>query len=114
MAFIARVIPGEANWWTQERTASSKWRVSPASISRPSQANKNRDRTATARLTMIAASNRGVGFGASSGPETCVCGSGICGVGAPGGHFGDQVIQFRQQRLIPGAWIRPQLLSVDG
>src|SRR5262249_51733434 len=112
MACIALVMPVEANWWTQERTDSSKRRVSPASTSRPSQANKNRHKTAAARLAITAASNSAVGLGTSSGPATCVCGSDI-GSPAAWEQRGNQLVQLGEQRLIAFAGIGRELFRIE-
>src|SRR5262249_24833165 len=91
-------MPVEANWCTQERMALSKRTVSPSSTSRPSQPNKSRHSTARAR--------------ASSGPATCCWRSGILGPCFGDREARNQVIELGQQRLVPGARIRLELLRV--
>src|SRR5262249_35868974 len=104
-------MPLEAYWCTQERMALSNRAVSPSSTSRPSQPNKSRQSTARARLAATAASKSGVGLGTSSGPAIGLA-SGILGSCFSDGKRCNQVIQFGQQGLVPGARVGLELLNV--
>src|SRR5258708_7766837 len=63
-AFIVAVIPGEAKPCTQSRTARSKRRVEPSTISCATKAKNTPESPATARLTSTATSRNTLALGA--------------------------------------------------
>src|SRR5258708_15404360 len=71
-AFIVAVIPGEAKPCTQSRTARSKRRVEPSTISCAIHANNTPESTAAARLTSTATSRNTLALGADSGPVSWI------------------------------------------